>query len=140
MNFNFFKKKENVMQKTIVPNAVYRSKMFPTHQFVVVCGISKPDLKTTDDVNGECYGVVAGIDIDHIPGNAVIYANLCDKVTYHHRRNAFTRNIVLFKPIHMMDTESYAYTIDDFLDQYELVVGYTEDGKPLTENDFKLPE
>ena len=135
MFFNLFKHKQNAVQKSVTRNAVYRSKTF-CNQLVVVCGVSKPDLKTTDDVNGECFDLVQGIDVDHIPGNALIYANLCDK-TYHHRRNAFGKNIVLFKALSMIDCENYANTIEDFLMNYELVIGYTEDGTPMAESDFK---
>ena len=135
MFFNFFKQKSNPLASSVVRNGVYRNKTF-VDQLVVVCGVSKPDLKTTDDVDNECFERVQGIDVDHVPGNALIYMNVCDK-TYHHRRNAINKNIVLFKSLSMIDTDNYAYTNDMFTSQYELVVGYMEDGTPITASDIR---
>jgi hypothetical protein len=37
----------------------------------------------------------------------------------------------------MIDTDNYAYTNDMFTSQYELVVGYMEDGTPITASDIR---
>ena len=130
---------KNQISKTVVKNAVYKSNK-SRDIFVTVCAVSKPDMKSITDADStNRYAIVPMMStrgLHDATGNATIYRQLSDN-TFHHRKRACSKNIVMIRRIDVLDDDLFTMTLSDFLDEFELVIGYTSDDEPIVESEIK---
>ena len=130
--FTLFQKKANVAQNSVFANTVYRNK---EHGYgVFICGVSRPKSKSfVSNVMNSSLKTTCTLE-DTISEPIVSYMQGLDPNNYCHTKQDCNRVIIMYKSTNVQNCSTSYITLTDFLDKYELVIGYTEDGKMITDS------
>lgn len=130
--FTLFQKKANVSQNLVFANTVYKNK---EHGYgVFVCGVSRPKSKSfVNNVMNSSLKTTCTLE-DVICDPIVSYMQGLDPNNYCHTRQDCNRVIIMYKSTNVQNSVTSYITLTEFLDEYELVIGYDQDGYMITES------
>ena len=129
----FFKSKDIISKNTVRINAVYRRKC--DGFAVVVCGISRPASKSAIDQSNR-YGTVV-INNNTIESDAIsVYFDQSNvsHTEFIHPKQTLGSVVVIFKRCDLFNSAAESVTLADFLENHELVIGYTANGDMITDS------
>ena len=134
----FFQSKDITIKTTVKPNTVYRNKI--NGEAVIICGVSRPVTKSALNID-DILGTYSMKVMDAGYNEYTFETHQCGDITkgqYVHNKKDFSTTIVMFKGTeleHPNEPQIFDATpLSDFLDNYELVIGYTTDGDMITQS------
>ena len=128
--FRFFQKKPTAIA-TVHPSTVYRNK--ESGFGVFVCAISRPKSRSfIQNLNSptKTSFVLGDIVSDKIES----FMDENNTNQYYHKTQDFSNVIVMFKTNNVHDQKIHYMSLINFLDRYEEVIGYTDNGDMMTES------
>ena len=130
--FTLFQKKANVSQNLVHANTVYRNKEYGYGVFV--CGVSRPKSKSFIDSSLLGSPLKTHCTLDD-GSNKTIESYMCglDPNKYCHIKKDCANVIIMYKSTNVQILGVSYTTLANFLDKFELVIGYTENGSMITD-------